>query len=1258
MGKDGSVKIEGVEEGEVSFTASVQEISEEDFIKLESGPKVVPPKDSNRETRVWTMSDLYKNYPTMRHGYASGLYNLAWAQAVQNKPLNDIFVMEADPEEKSKRPSSSPSADGKGDGGSIKEEDRVVIDSSGDEMNCDNSNGEREEGELEEGEIDMDTEFMEEAVDSKAMLSDSHSMIDSEGQELDLMTKELDDQLILIQKTLDGVTIDSAQKSFLEVCSQLQSSIEMFLELLQVKVVPRKDALIQRLYAALRIVNSVFCSMSLNEKEEYMQHLSRLLSYVKNCDPPLFSPEQIKSVEVKMPSTDSLFHLPGMRASAKEVEIHMPNGVKNKDSYSAYTNAGQHLTSSTKFPSNSMPVGMTAKNSLNILSEGLQSGVSSLKGRAPLLPLLDLHKDHDADSLPSPTKEAPTIFSVQKSGNTPAKLVFAVDGSRSHHYETDAHKAVSTYQQKFGRSSFSMADRLPSPTPSEEYDGGGDIGGEISSSSIIRSLKSSNSSKPGQNVSNSASNISTGLFSSLESSSTKGLISPLNVAPPSSVSDPTVKPLAKSRDPRLRIVNSDASAMGLNPRTMISVQNSSMLECAATINLRKQKMDLEPNTGVPEIKRQKIGSQNHAVAASDVRAVPGSGGWLEDTMPAGPRLLNRNQMEIAEANATEKINVTNNSSPGNDGWPTINASNDASLPSLLKDIVVNPTMLLNLLKMNQKQQLAAELKSKSSESEKNTIYPTSLRPCQGSSPLINAPAVTSGILQQLAGMPSVPIVVAESHQDDLGKVRMKPRDPRRILHGNSPQNVGSLGNDQIKGVVPTTPNSEGCKDIPTGHKQESQGDLKLASSPTLLPDIGRQFTNNLKNIADIMTVPSPPTSQNSSSKPVKLGRMDTNVVGSSSIDNKVVTTATQEGDMVEPSRSQGTWGDLEHLFEGYDDKQKAAIQRERARRIQEQKKMFAARKLCLVLDLDHTLLNSAKFVEVDPVHDEILRKKEEQDREKALRHLFRFPHMGMWTKLRPGVWNFLEKASELFELHLYTMGNKQYATEMAKVLDPKGSLFAGRVISRGDDVDLVDGDDRIPRSKDLEGVLGMESAVVIIDDSIRVWPHNKMNLIVVERYTFFPCSRRQFGLLGPSLLEIDHDERPEDGTLASSLAVIQSIHQTFFSHPALDEVDVRNILASVQQKILAGCRIVFSRVFPVGEANPHLHPLWQTAEQFGAVCTNQIDEQVTHVVANSLGTDKVNWALSTGRFVVHPGWVEASALLYRRANEQDFAIKP
>ncbi|RHN64231.1 putative protein-serine/threonine phosphatase [Medicago truncatula] len=348
-----------------------------------------------------------------------------------------------------------------------------------------------------------------------------------------------------------------------------------------------------------------------------------------------------------------------------------------------------------------------------------------------------------------------------------------------------------------------------------------------------------------------------------------------------------------------------------------------------------------------------------------------------------------------------------------------------------------------------------------------------------------------------------------------------------------------------------------------------------------------------------------------------------------------------------------TWAaNVEHLLEGYDAQQKAVIQRERARRLEEQNKMFAARKLCLVLDIDHTLLNSAKFVEVDPEHDKILRKKEKQERGKPRRHLFRLPHMGMWTKLRPGVWNFLEKASKLFEMHLYTMGNKLYATEMAKVLDPNGVLFAGRVISRGDDPETVD-----IKCKDLEGVLGLESSVVIIDDSPRVWPHNQLNLITVERYIYFLCSRRQFGLSGPSLFEIDHDERPGAGTLASSLGVIERIHQNFFASQSLEEMDVRNILASEQRKILGGCRIVFSGVFPVGETNPHLHPLWRTAEQFGASCTNKVDPQVTHVVAQSPGTDKVNWGISNGKFVVYPNWVEASTLLYRRMNEQDFAVK-
>ncbi|GAB2241629.1 hypothetical protein Droror1_Dr00018404 [Drosera rotundifolia] len=354
--------------------------------------------------------------------------------------------------------------------------------------------------------------------------------------------------------------------------------------------------------------------------------------------------------------------------------------------------------------------------------------------------------------------------------------------------------------------------------------------------------------------------------------------------------------------------------------------------------------------------------------------------------------------------------------------------------------------------------------------------------------------------------------------------------------------------------------------------------------------------------------------------------------------NRQTVTSSKCGEGVVPSRSRDSWEGIEHVLGRYNDQEQAVIQRERARRIEEQKKMLAARKLSLVLDLDHTLLNSAMFSDIDPELDEILRIQEEHDRKRSKRHLFRFSRLKLWTKLRPGIWTFLEKASKLYELHLCTMGNKSYANEIVKVLDPTGALFAGRVISQEVDRDHFECEAISSKCKDLDGVMGMESAVIIIDDTVCVWPNNKPNLMTVDPYIFFPSSRRQLGRSGASLLERGHDERPEDNALASALAVIERIHHNFFSNRPLHGVDVRNILAYEKRKILGGCRIVFSGVFPLDERKPHHYPLWRIAEEFGAVCTKHFDEQVTHVVAMNPGTDKVKRALSTRRHVVSKGW--------------------
>lgn len=48
-------------------------------------------------------------------------------------------------------------------------------------------------------------------------------------------------------------------------------------------------------------------------------------------------------------------------------------------------------------------------------------------------------------------------------------------------------------------------------------------------------------------------------------------------------------------------------------------------------------------------------------------------------------------------------------------------------------------------------------------------------------------------------------------------------------------------------------------------------------------------------------------------------------------------------------------------------------------------------------------------------------------RPRELRDLHRLARVSMWTKLRPGVREFLRRAAELFELWIYTAGSKAYA---------------------------------------------------------------------------------------------------------------------------------------------------------------------------------------------------------------------------------------
>lgn len=147
--------------------------------------------------------------------------------------------------------------------------------------------------------------------------------------------------------------------------------------------------------------------------------------------------------------------------------------------------------------------------------------------------------------------------------------------------------------------------------------------------------------------------------------------------------------------------------------------------------------------------------------------------------------------------------------------------------------------------------------------------------------------------------------------------------------------------------------------------------------------------------------------------------------------------------------------------------------------------LLNARKLVLLVDLDQTLIHTT--------NDNIMPK---------IKNVYHFQLYGLhtpWyhTRIRPGVENFLDSMSILYELHICTFGARPYAHKIANLLDPNGKYFSHRILSRDECFN--------PNSKtgNLKALFPCgDSMVCIIDDREDVW-NFAPNLIPVKPYHFF-----------------------------------------------------------------------------------------------------------------------------------------------------------
>ena len=172
-----------------------------------------------------------------------------------------------------------------------------------------------------------------------------------------------------------------------------------------------------------------------------------------------------------------------------------------------------------------------------------------------------------------------------------------------------------------------------------------------------------------------------------------------------------------------------------------------------------------------------------------------------------------------------------------------------------------------------------------------------------------------------------------------------------------------------------------------------------------------------------------------------------------------------------------------------------------ATKIEEEAKrrLLVSKKLSLVVDLDMTIIHAT----VDPTVAE-WQNDPNHVNHKAVQDVRTFQLVDdgpgsrqcmYYVKFRPGLHSFLENVSKLYECHIYTMGTRAYAQNIAKLIDPERKIFADRILSRDESGSLT--------AKSLRRLFPVDTKmVVIIDDRGDVWNWNE-NLIKVEPFNFF-----------------------------------------------------------------------------------------------------------------------------------------------------------
>jgi len=332
------------------------------------------------------------------------------------------------------------------------------------------------------------------------------------------------------------------------------------------------------------------------------------------------------------------------------------------------------------------------------------------------------------------------------------------------------------------------------------------------------------------------------------------------------------------------------------------------------------------------------------------------------------------------------------------------------------------------------------------------------------------------------------------------------------------------------------------------------------------------------------------------------------------------------------------------------------------RRLTDEKKMV------LLLDLDQTIIHTSVTRKFSGYYRELkeMPEKNATEEEKVIREIVEMSVEGFpyYVKKRDMLDWFLKKASEHFEVHIYTMGNKEYGNTVASILDRDRKIFGTRIVTRDDNLGCFE--------KDLSRIFPTNTKnVIILDDRPDVWGFSR-NLLPIRPYVFF----RSGDINSPDVLsgrkkgekeEAEEADRAHvrkedllgailgecvaqmfDEELKRIMCVLLEIHREYFETA---EKDVVKILDR-KKNVFEGCVArFFSSSF---ETEQYLSSLFV---HHGGAIDVYVSKRTTHVIITEGG---IYLGPPPNRTIKYVGakWMHESIFSLRRLDEEQFACSP